>query len=799
MAVDAKTIFEAISKTPQELLSEPGLGLYIPSYQRPYSWDKEKVSRLVEDLGHGVKTLLNHEDSFTFLGTVITIHDTNNVTVQPIVREDIPSKILTVIDGQQRMTTLLILCLALHNQINLAYKAFLKKKSQIEKIKNDKQENLSLNLGEESDNFVNTQFDAYKWLDGKTQEILILLARTFYERQPWGEAPLYPRMIRSLDDQWSKTESSKTYDSPIANLIYNYIIAIETSGYEISEYKPVKRLGNIEGEEAIIDRFNQLSKLISSLSSKRNTSAEMEEVPNIEEIYQSNLFQESLFGYTIQKHFLASLRDEEKEIFDNLALLVFYANYVLKRVVLTVVKGKNEDYAFTIFESLNTTGEPLTAFETFKPRVVNVVGLAEYDASIEKRMMDEIGTYLSRFKVGKDLQDATRDLLIQFFASYSGDKVSGRLAEQRSKLKTSFEETNNTQDFIKTLSTTANFKSKIWEAENFNTAIDIFGGYELSPLSKLALKLFIDTKHTIVIPILTIFFKQIVESSDIYIKKQRFDDFEVALQAMLAFSVLWRASRQGTAGIDNEYRELLSRNDMPTGLKSLAIKNTNNQTIDIKLFKAELKSRLQDESRKGKIKDKEAFIQSSYSRPIYKTNAKIAKALLLAAHHNAVEDESNNGLVVKGKDSVNPCLTLDKYTDIANFSLEHVAPQSNNGKWEIEIYETPDLVDSLGNLTLVSHALNSSMSNRMWAEKRVFYQVVGARTPEIAGQILAKAAESNGISFREQTRDILDVQKYMPNLVAIGNYEGKWTKEFIEARSKHLYGLAWDELIQLLE
>ena len=127
MAVDPKTIFEAISKSSMELLADRGLGLYIPSYQRPYSWDKDKVSRLIEDISHGLKTLIKSDDSFTFLGTVITIHDVNNSTVQPIVRADVPSKVLTVIDGQQRMTTLLLLCIALHNSLNLIHKQFLKK------------------------------------------------------------------------------------------------------------------------------------------------------------------------------------------------------------------------------------------------------------------------------------------------------------------------------------------------------------------------------------------------------------------------------------------------------------------------------------------------------------------------------------------------------------------------------------------------------------------------------------------------------------------------------------------------
>jgi uncharacterized protein with ParB-like and HNH nuclease domain len=43
MPVEAKDIFEATSRSLRELLSENGLGLYIPPYQRPYGWDKGKV------------------------------------------------------------------------------------------------------------------------------------------------------------------------------------------------------------------------------------------------------------------------------------------------------------------------------------------------------------------------------------------------------------------------------------------------------------------------------------------------------------------------------------------------------------------------------------------------------------------------------------------------------------------------------------------------------------------------------------------------------------------------------------
>jgi uncharacterized protein with ParB-like and HNH nuclease domain len=793
MAVDPKTIFEAISKSPMELLADRGLGLYIPSYQRPYSWDKDKVSRLIEDISHGFKTLIKSDDSFTFLGTVITIHDVNNSTVQPIVRADVPSKVLTVIDGQQRMTTLLLLCIALHSTLNLTHKQFLKK------IKFSEIEKLATN-GSDISSELESKVTALEWIDGQTKEALSALADTFYEKYSFGRSPLYPRMIRSIDDQWSKSPSTRKYESPIANLIFNYITEIEKSDYEVVEYKPTKRDNSIEGEEALIDRFNQLIKILKSVNSNQASIAdEITEIPKVNEIYKSDTFQEGLLNHVAPVKEILALSESEKEIFDKLSILVFYARYVLHRVVLTVVKGKNEDYAFTIFESLNTTGEPLTAFETFKPRVVNAVGLALYEQSPQKILMDEVSDYLCVFSAGSELQKATKEFLIHFFNSYAGQKVSGRLAEQRSELKAHFEDTNDQLAFIKMLSHCANFRKYIWESDSYIGSDRFFGELQLSTTSKLGLKFFKDINHTIVIPILTLFFSQIVDAQNIEEKTQRFKEFESALKAMVSFSALWRASRRGTAGIDNEYRELLNKEDMPSGLRPLAKINIKNNIIDLSLFKMELKSRLLDESRKGKLINKDTFVNISSHLPIYSNAKKVAKLLLLAAHNDAIEDPLNKGLLIKGKGLSNPCFNEESYMDERSLSLEHIAPQSNNGLWESSIYENGELINCLGNLVLVSNDLNSSLGNRVWAEKRIFYKVVGAQSREEASRVLSEAASVYHIRFGELTQQLLASQKYMPNLIALGNMNREWNKEFIAMRSKRLYELAWDELIAWLE
>lgn len=807
MSVDPKTIFEAVTKPVLELLSDRGLGLYIPSYQRPYSWDSGKVSRLVEDISHGLNNLIEADDSFTFLGTVITIHDINHVTVQPIVRQDVPNKVLTVIDGQQRMTTLLILCIALHNEISVIYKNFVKIKDKaINKYESEQENESSI---EEDTHSIQDVISLFDWLDGQIKELLSVLSGTFYEKQSHGETPFYPRMIRSLDDTWSRSIKNRKYASAIAHLTFSYVEEIEKENYRPTDFKPEKRFNeNVEGEDALIQRFAQIKKFLRRLPG--STDIEMEEVPSIDKIYGSNVFQEGLLGYKLSE--IASYEsikniqiiDENlKKKFDEMMRLMFYANYVLNRVVVTVVKGKNEDYAFTIFESLNTTGEPLTAFETFKPRVIHAVGLPNYEGSAAKELMDEVGRYLGSYLGGAALQKATKELLINFLGAYSGTKVSGRLADQRSELKKGFEKAiseSNELTFIQVLADCTNFKKAFWESKDFNDTHKYIKNFQLSSTSKLCLTFLNEMNHSIVIPVLTVFFSQIVAAKNEYDLEHRTRDFESALKAVVAFSVLWRAALGGANGIDSQYRELVSSDEMKeTGLPPLARTKMKDNIIDISLFKKELKSRLMSNDRKGRIDSKDTFINRASGLPIYDKQYKVAKLLLLAAHHNAVEDTANPGLLIKGKESLNTCLTVEMYRAKGSFTIEHIAPQKPDGKWDNKIYSNGILIDTLGNLVLISSKLNAALSNRMWSEKKVLYQAVGAKTSQEANEILSEAAHTYNIRFRDSTKDILDAQTYMPNLITLGKIEGTWSEDWIKKRSDHLYGLAWDEFISWFE
>ena len=90
--VDQKTIYELFSGKHADFL--------IPDYQRPYAWDEEQCQTLWDDIftfafpENNVDQFDDKKDEY-FLGSVVTYKNDRDQS--------------EVIDGQQRLTTLLLL------------------------------------------------------------------------------------------------------------------------------------------------------------------------------------------------------------------------------------------------------------------------------------------------------------------------------------------------------------------------------------------------------------------------------------------------------------------------------------------------------------------------------------------------------------------------------------------------------------------------------------------------------------------------------------------------------------------
>lgn len=94
---------EATQNTIVKFMQQQDTHFVIPVYQRPYTWHREQCRQLLAD----IRTVANNDALRShFLGSIVYLR--TNITSTP--------HVLTVIDGQQRLTSLMLLCLALYNR-----------------------------------------------------------------------------------------------------------------------------------------------------------------------------------------------------------------------------------------------------------------------------------------------------------------------------------------------------------------------------------------------------------------------------------------------------------------------------------------------------------------------------------------------------------------------------------------------------------------------------------------------------------------------------------------------------------
>jgi Protein of unknown function DUF262 len=234
--METREIFDAAPLAISQFLSETGQGLYIPPYQRNYTWERAKVRRLFEDVSHGLNQLVEFNDSICFLGTVIALRDLEYTTVEPIHRPQVPPKVMTIIDGQQRLTSVLLLVSVLHEEIRL----------RSERVRRNS--------------------DAAIWCYNQAVDVTKRLATTYEEDMRWGdpEFQFYPRMTRSYYDVWSRERSHARYQSPIGHYLHGY--GLHTRGAESG--KPYRHISIEDGstDEANLQAHMHLQRMRTTIT-----------------------------------------------------------------------------------------------------------------------------------------------------------------------------------------------------------------------------------------------------------------------------------------------------------------------------------------------------------------------------------------------------------------------------------------------------------------------------------------------------------------------------------------------------
>ncbi|MCY4641134.1 MAG: DUF262 domain-containing HNH endonuclease family protein [Gammaproteobacteria bacterium] len=738
-------------------------GFRIPEYQRTFDWSRENIARLMEDTANGFYYLSQNHESFTFLGTLILVEEDCKEPAFDGIS-------LAVVDGQQRLTTLVLTVCALIEAIS----------NQMHILKCFPAEQKKWLINEANFQLNELHRCAIGQLTGR--------GRTFP----------FPRLIRNRD---SRARDSKEYEylSIISKFLmgFNYYYENEQVQFEFPRVKE---------ESAEIrrfkDNFNFIRQQVSFISNPHGHSSQ-ENILECETISPSYFKRKNirrLFdkldvyeGNPERERALAAISEGTEA--DSIIRLLLFSSYLMRCVVLTRVETDDESSAFDIFDALNTTGEPLTAIETLKPRVIRYesdVGNG-YSGSESEEAFSQIDEHLNELYSSPDArQKETKELIISYALYVDGTKQPKDLSSQRKYLRSRFDkiekdaQTDDVRRFVMGLGKMAYFRRYYWEKEGIQGLLSFYPSLEVDEL-QLCLRFIRDMNMSVVIPAVARYWHKYDQNKDL-------DQFLIAVRALTAFVVLRRAATGTTAGIDTDFRTIMGK-QLPRGMDplcaGLAHENKLPSPIELKeLLVHYLKAR-----RVGVV-DEESWISRIRENPLAQQSRPLVRFLLLAAADQSQPINGKPGLWTRKnviRTDEREYLTYKCWTDEKYSTVEHIAPESRpDSGWDDSIYKRPTTRQTLGNLVLLPQKENSSAGNSEWRKKKIFYQAITEHDRSNQDMCI-RDAEIAGYYFSSKIKELL-INGERLHLLDTLNQVYDWNEKFIEVRTENIASLAWDKI-----
>lgn len=737
-------------------------GFKIPDYQRSYDWSEDKVRRLLEDCFNGFYYLSSNqsETPFTFLGTIILVSESAS-------EPNFDGTSLLVVDGQQRLTTLSLLSCAL-------IEILIEKNSDLSVVDGDLRAWLTAELDFQREVL-------YQCVIGQ------LLGR--------GSTHPFPRIVRDGDTR-ARAPRDAEYRSHISKVLMNF-----SKYYREEEEKfDISFLQSESNGDRILKNYgyikDQLGKFLYS-GSTEDSELECEPLPytdfkkgSVRQLFDKDKI---IADDSLRERMIAQLSSNER--IAGIFRCVLFSSYLTKAVVLTRVETDDENAAFDIFDALNTTGEPLTALETFKPKVIQYENSLEgYKGSESEGNFERIEKYLDKNNSSsEEKQKETKELLVSSALYQNGYKLPFDLSSQRNYLRSKFETISDAESprlkrrFVSSIADVAEYRFKYWKKEE----IGLLANYHTSNVADTLMLCcaFISSMNTsLSIPIIARYWSQ-------YNKDSNEEQFLDVVKALTAFIVFRRCVTGSTGGIDSELRKLMQKEPSVGGKPLCAGLANENSLLSPLDFKAELRAYLAH-NKKINIKCEEDWIAKAKFMPLGSHSRPLCRMILLAASHQSLPIKGKEGLLSKQStrrtDELN-FLNYRYWTSGKYSTVEHVAPDSESSSgWDSEIYRRPYTKNTIGNLVLLPQKENSSVGNSSWRKKRIFYSALTAKTEDALEKAFTQA-RNEGISFGRKTEKLLKDGDRLHLLDHIENVDS-WTEETIRNRTENLLELAWDEL-----
>lgn len=745
------------------MLYDGRVGFTIPEYQRQYDWSEENINRLYQDALNGFKRLAHSTgaSTFTFLGTLILVEEQTK-------EEDFSGVSVAIVDGQQRLTTLILFACALCEALQ--------------------------RLRSETD-FSTINPNIAKWLHGEIEDRLFALYKCSIGSlnvTPTRTFP-FPRVVRRNDER-AKSKANSEYRSAVGKFLEGFAEYFDSG--EI-EYLPPGMGSNMDAEK-LAKNFQVIRKLVENLNILEwyeDTECEQFEIETADRKQCRALF-ERLSDFIRDNNEQNSVI---REIIKNSALhdllrTMMFSAYFCNCVVLTRVTTADEAAAFDIFDALNTTGEPLTALETLKPRVINFENKKSVYAGSESQLSFETikENIDERFTDTTRKQAETKELVVTFALYLEGQKLPKDLAAQRNFLRKSYERaakkgSEPARNFISALAEAAQFRRYYWEKTGISELIHFHNTASCEDV-QLLVSLISDMKTSLALPVLLRYWRP-------DLKQVGEERFVQVLKAIAAFLVIRRAATGGTAGIDSDFRALMAPKEGRGASKKFGLcagVEHNNDVPSPSVLKKALKTLLDS---KLNTLDKSRWIENVVANPLYEQSKDLARFMILAAGHQAIPSLDKPGTWtrsgVKTSKHDNQFLTYNTWTDKCYATIEHIAPASEpKSGWARNLYRDNILRHSLGNLILLPSKENSAIGNDSWARKKKFYLALTEESEEGQNKRIEEA-NAAGISFPKSTIELLKTGERLSLLEPLRDVD-EWNSEVVMRRGKNIAELCWD-------
>lgn len=747
--------FPAESSTLHKLIVQQNQGFYVPVYQRAFTWGAEQVERLFEDLNAGLNRTVDGRSPATFLGSVILFEGRSSVS--PKIANALPGQVLHVVDGQQRLTTLLLAFAILARQAAQHHTDLL------------------------SELAGNPPDMVSEWLLSNLQQLREMLFAAIALDSFVGdnEFKWKPRLIRQLTDRWGNTATDALYESDIAW----YLIEIIRKRQNSAELTSVVIPRNRPHLKLAVDAIE--AEVSKALAGTPDDSV-LSDLAFLQDISATN----RLIGPSELESPITDV-NALSEVRKKSIRLAAIAHFLLNGVLVIDVRAPDEDYAFILFEPLNTTGQPLTPIETLRPLVVQAEGTT-YVGSPSEMSFKLIERYMPTELEQGDRAKRTSELLTTFALVESGEKLSRNILDQRRSLRTGYTNAGaggagiaGQRLYVAGLAETAVFLRDVWED---GASALVTGG---SDYDRLCLEVLRASHHTIVLPLLIRYH----ERAELLGTADAKADFLAVLRAVTAFWTIWRTARATTSGIDDLHRKLLREGLSETGLPALGRQFTAaNALPEPADIRAAFRNRLEHRLR---VTDRASWTGLVGAQPLYQTAKVLGRFLLLAAHEDAIPDPAAPGQCTRGVAGSFPTLTLATWKQ--HYSVEHIAPQNMvaaDTTYDEDIYRD-GLVDRLGNLTLLPGDVNNFVGNRSWPTKRDLFAILAESVP---ADRLAKVQQAVVAKMAARTKQLLLSADFMPFAKFVAaNPAPVFEADFVRARGERLAELAWDRIWQDLQ